>query len=80
MSGAIFAGGLEQEKVERMVEELRQVGRAPEEEIQAFEQSLSKHVGREVSHVLPDEARGGAYDEAQARVWIEEYEEALKDL
>ena len=80
VSGAIFAGGLEQEKVERMVEELRQVGRAPEEEIQAFEQSLSKHVGREVSHVLPDEARGGAYDEAQARVWIEEYEEALKDL
>jgi len=80
VSGAIFAGGLEQEKVERMVEELRQVGRAPEEEIQAFEQSLSKHVGREASHVLPGKARGGAYDEAQARVWIEEYEEALKDL
>ena len=79
VSGAIFAGGLKREEVERMTEELRQAGgRVSKKEIQAFAQSLKEHIGREASHALPDEAQSGTYDEAQAREWIEEYEEATK--
>ena len=79
VSGTVFAGGLERKEVERMAEKLRQAsGRVSEEEIQAFEQRLGKHIGREASHALPDKAQSGTYDEAQAREWIEEYEKARK--
>ena len=79
VSGAIFAGGLEQEKVGQMAEKLGQASRVSKKEIQAFKRSLGKHVGREASHVLPDEAQGGTYGVAHALAWIEEYEEAIKE-
>jgi len=75
VSRTVFAGGLEREEAKRITETLKELLR--EEEIQRFERDLAKHVGREASHALPDEAQGGTYDEAQARAWIEEYKKEM---
>ncbi len=70
----IFEGGLSQEDVNSLVEEL------PNEHLkQLLREKLNPHIGREASCQLPQDSHAytGAYTEDEAERWIAEYEEAM---
>ena len=78
LSAIVFAGGLRQEQIEQWVDGLKKGGKATEDEIKEFKQRVGAHVGTEISHELPDGARGGRYGKEEANRWIEKYNKAME--
>ena len=85
LSGAIFAGGIQQEDLYRMVEELGHIEEMSHEELDEFRNVMAEHVDkpeRRGADAIPEQFRGnvalGAYTEAEAKQWIASYEESMK--
>ncbi len=72
----IFAGGLNEDEVKEIMVNIRKVPGITKKEIQSFQEELAIHIGQPESHELPKGAIGGQYDEAQAKEWIQRYDEA----
>ena len=58
---------------------MQKTGYLSEDDIEAFKQSLSAHVGLEASRELPDGAEDGRYGAEEAKQWIKIYRKALPD-
>ena len=85
LSGAIFAGGIQQDDLYRIVEELGHIEEMSHEELDAFRNALAEHVDnpeRRGADGIPEQFRGnvdlGAYTEEEAKEWIASYEESMK--
>ena len=76
LSGAIFAGGLNQEELNDRLEGFS------DEEAKEFRERLTPHIDEPRNHDLPElsGAITGKYTEQDARQWIDEYNEATKDI
>ena len=74
---AIFAGGVSQEEVDSLIEDL------PNENQKCLlRERLALHIGREESRQIPGNsgALTGAYTKEEAEQWIAEYEEAMSEV
>ena len=77
LSGVVFAGGLSQEDVDSLVDDLSN------KEAKELREKLESHIGEPESSELP---RGfghiftGTYTEEEAEKWIAEYEEAMSGI
>ena len=71
LSGVTFAGGLNRESMDSLVEGLSDKSR------ERLWGKLAPHIGRPASHEPPEDAITGAYTAAEAERWIAEYEEAM---
>ena len=85
LSGAIFAGGIQQDALYRIVEELGHIEEMSHEELDAFRNALAEHVDnpeRRGADGIPEQYRDGlelgAYIEAEAKEWIASYEKSMK--
>ena len=76
LSGAILAGGLNQEDVGSIVEGL------PDDLARKLREKLITYIGMPESHELPQDSGAitGAYTEEEAEGWIAEYEEAMSEV
>ena len=73
LSGAIFAGGLSRKYVASIETGL------PDEEAKELRGKLAEHIGKPVSHELPENSGAitGAYTKEDAAQWIAEYQTAV---
>ena len=76
LSGVIFAGGLHQEDLNDLLEGIS------DEEAKEFRERLTPHIDEPRNHDLPElsGAITGKYTEQDAKQWIDEYNEAPKDI
>ena len=76
LSGAIFAGGLTQEDVNSITQDLSD---PQADELRA---KLEPHIGKPESNQLPENSGAitGAYTEEEAKQWIAEYEKAMSEV
>ena len=76
LSGVIFAGGLNQEDLDSLVEGLS------DEKARRLREKLMPHVGKPASHQLPENSGAvtGAYAEEEAEKWIAEYKKATLNV
>ena len=73
LTGIIFAGGLQQEDLDALCEDL-----SPKK-AQALREKLIPHIGKPASHELPENSGAviGAYTQKEAEQWIAEYNKAM---
>ena len=73
LSWIFFSGGLKQDDLNCMSSRLK------EESAKAFQEKLTPHISKPVSHELPEDSGAiiGSYTEAEAGEWIAEYNEAV---
>ena len=73
LSGVTFAGGLNQEEVDSLVEDLSDAA------AERLLEKLAPHIGQPISHELPEYSGAitGAYTAEEAEKWIAEYEKAM---
>ncbi|MCY3667494.1 MAG: pentapeptide repeat-containing protein [Gemmatimonadetes bacterium] len=76
LSGAIFAGGLNQKDVDSLVKDL------PDKEAKELRDELTSHIGKPKSHKLPKDSGAitGSYTKEEAEKWIAEYEQAMSEV
>ena len=75
VSEVVFAGGLTQENVDFLVEDLS------DEKANKLRNRLESHIGRPKSNTPPDHiADTGSYTEEEAEQWIAEYEQAMSEV
>ena len=76
LSGAIFAGGLSQEKLESLVKN------SPDGKANVLRKKLTPHIGKPESHELPQDsgANTGPYTAEEAEKWIADYEKAMSEV
>ena len=85
LSGAIFADGIQQRDLDRMVEDLGHIKAMSRKELDKFIEALDKHVGEperygaDSIHAQYYDGVGlGAYTKAKAKKWIASYEESME--
>ena len=76
LSGVVFAGGLDEETVNDILQGLS------DREAKRLREKLQPHIGKPTSHKLPANsgAETGAYSKEQAEEWIAEYEAAMGEV
>ena len=76
LSGAIFAGGLTQEAVNSITQDL------PDPQARELREKLEPHIGKPESNELQENSGAitGAYTEEEAEQWIAEYEKAMAEV
>jgi len=77
LSGVIFAGGVTEEKIKQVVDDMKGGG-VHWGPIADVKNTLRYHLGSEKSHELPHGVQGGRYGEEEANRWIEEYNKAME--
>ena len=76
LSRVLFAGGLNQEKLNSFLKVLS------DEEAEELREELTPHVGKPPSHELPEKSGAitGAYTKEEAEQWIVEYKKAMSEV
>ena len=82
LSTVIFEGGLRQEYVDYLIEDLFIEGVLSEEKANDLREKLEPHIDKPISNELPENSGAvtGAYTKEEAEQWIAEYKEAMSEL